>query len=65
MKIVYYEGPPRVGMGAAGEFRAGVAKEVADALAGRLLEKKSIRFYEEGKAPAKVVEKFKKQQKEG
>ncbi len=44
MKIVYTEGPDKVTMGAAGEFRRGEPRDVADELAERLLAKKSINF---------------------
>lgn len=59
-KLLYTEGPKKVDMGAAGKFERGVAKEVKDdKLADRLLKKKSIRFYEEGKVPAEAVKRAK------
>jgi len=63
MKLVYFEGPPQVGLGAAGTFRLGEPKDVkGEKLAARILAKKSVRFFEEGKVPASVIKKFEKQQ---
>lgn len=44
MKLQYDTGPERVGMGAAGEFRRGEAREVPDELAAGLLKKTTIKF---------------------
>ena len=55
-KLIYVEGPLKVDMGAAGTFRRGEAKPVEDDdLAKRLLGKKSINFYEDGKVPADAM----------
>jgi len=42
--IVYKQGPPKVGMGAAGQFRLNEPRTIDAALADRLLAKKSLRF---------------------
>ena len=44
MKIYYDEGPPSIGMGAAGVFKKGESREIDDDLARQLLAKKSIVF---------------------
>ncbi len=59
-KLIYVEGPLRVKMGAAGTFKRGTTKEVADdKLAEKLLKKKVLRFYEEGKVPADALKRGK------
>ena len=44
MHIYYEEGPPRVGMGEAGEFVRGVSRDVDDKLAKQILKKKTVVF---------------------
>ncbi|MCF6267632.1 MAG: hypothetical protein L3J57_13965 [Desulfuromusa sp.] len=60
MKLIYVEGPKRVRMGAAGTFKRGEPKEVTDdKLAEKLLKKKVLRFFEEGKVPADALKSVK------
>ncbi|WP_321367585.1 hypothetical protein [uncultured Desulfuromusa sp.] len=59
-KLVYMEGPLKVKMGAAGTFKRGEPKDVADdKLADKLLKKKVLRFYEDGKVPAEALKRGK------
>ena len=59
-KLVYVEGPKRVKMGAAGTFKRGEPKEVADDdLAAKLLKKKSLQLFEDGKVPADALKRAK------
>ncbi|HBG06325.1 MAG: hypothetical protein A2075_12205 [Geobacteraceae bacterium GWC2_58_44] len=52
MHIYYEDGPPKITMGAAGEFRKGVSREIEDGLAKMILEKKTVVFKEgEAKEP--------------
>ncbi|MEW6670226.1 MAG: hypothetical protein AB1427_00900 [Thermodesulfobacteriota bacterium] len=44
MKIKYDQGPDKISMGAAGEFRRGEPRDVPDETAERLLNKQSIKF---------------------
>ncbi len=44
MKIVYEDGPKTINMGAAGTFKLGEPREIADDLAEALFKKKSIKF---------------------
>lgn len=61
MEIYYEEGPPRVGMGAAGVFEKGVSREIDDELAKQILAKKSVVFKEgKSEAPAPAQPKDKK-----
>ncbi|MDH3998907.1 MAG: hypothetical protein OET90_08710 [Desulfuromonadales bacterium] len=60
MKLLYTTGPKRVSMGKAGLFERGLAKKVAPKLAQALLNKRTLRFYEDGKVPAKALAALKK-----
>lgn len=56
MKKLYYdEGPLTMGCGAAGEFRIGEPKEVADGLAAELLRKGRLKEYVDQAAPVKTT----------
>ena len=44
MKILYEDGPETISMGAAGSFKRGEPREVADDLAEALLKKQTIKF---------------------
>jgi hypothetical protein len=44
MHIYYKDGPPKVGMGAAGVFEKGVSRDIDDKLAEQILKKTSIIF---------------------
>ena len=46
MHIYYEQGPPSIGMGAAGVFRKGVSRDIDAELAKGILAKKSIVFKE-------------------
>jgi len=52
MHIYYEEGPPRVGMGAAGDFVRGVSRDIDDKLAKQILAKKTIVFTQGEKSAA-------------
>ncbi|OHD22462.1 MAG: hypothetical protein A2Y38_24995 [Spirochaetes bacterium GWB1_59_5] len=51
MHIYYEAGPPRVGMGAAGDFVRGISRDIDDGLAKLILAKKTIVFIQ-GEKPA-------------
>lgn len=55
MHIYYEEGPPRVGMGAAGDFVKGVSRDIDDKLAEQILKKKTIVFSKGDTAQAEAA----------
>lgn len=54
MHIYYENGPPTIGIGAAGTFKRGVSRDIDDELAKKILGKKSVQFKEGERA--EVVE---------
>lgn len=44
MKIVYEDGPKKISMGIAGDFRRGEPRDIDDELADALLKKQTIKF---------------------
>lgn len=58
-KLVYVEGPKKITLGVAGTFKRGVAKETDDKLAEKLLKKKSLQIFEDGKVPADALKRAK------